>query len=160
MLSTEQSAYIAGFLDGDGSINVKIERRPAHTSTGFVLKPRLSFTQHTRNRVVLDTIRQWIGSGSVADYPSKQLSELVIRDKTSILATIEQILPYLIVKEKVATLMLSFLRIPMKRGMRRMELFRKRYKIAVQIRSRNLTPKKYLRITALDPVTTDPERER
>ncbi len=153
-LDKTKSAYLAGFLDGDGCISVKFEKRSKY-SRGFVLKPCLSFTQHTRNRLVLENIKDWINDGCLNDYSNKNVSELVVRKKETIKDILIQIGPYIIVKKQQLKLMLEMLSLPIFRGQQNDELFAKAYIIAKQIRDLNLTPKKYQVVPLSDPVTTD-----
>ncbi|PIR95567.1 hypothetical protein COT93_01710 [Candidatus Falkowbacteria bacterium CG10_big_fil_rev_8_21_14_0_10_37_18] len=153
-LDKTKSAYLAGFLDGDGCISVKFEKRSKY-SRGFVLKPVLSFTQHTRNRLVLENIKDWIDDGCLNDYSNKNVSELVVRKKETIKNVLVQVSPYVIVKKQQLKLMLEMLALPIFRGQQNDELFTKAYIIAKQIRDLNLTPKKYQVVPLSDPVTTD-----
>ena len=158
-LDKTKSAYLAGFLDGDGSISVKFEKR-INYSRGFALKPRVSFTQHTNNRIVLEKIQSWIEDGSLSDYPSKKMSELIIRKKDTIKEILVNIEPFIIVRKQQLKLMLKMLALPIFRGQQNDILFAKAYMIAKEIRSLNLSPKKYQDVSLFDPVTTDSERKR
>ena len=67
-------AYIAGFLDGDGCIKAKVDKQP---NNRFGMRTRIfvSFTQHTRNKHVLEWVFRQLKNGSIADYSSKKMSE-------------------------------------------------------------------------------------
>jgi len=102
-LSKEQAAFVAGFLEGDGCISVKIEPNPTSKRLGYAVKVKISFTQHTRNRKILVYLHRILG-GDLDDYFSKSLSELVIRERGKIHEIIKQIKPYLITKKRQAQL--------------------------------------------------------
>lgn len=99
-ITPTKAAYIAGFLDGDGSISAKIS--PTETGRfGYRVKLLVSFTQHTKNRKVLEYLKTIVQGGSkVADYPSKNLSEYVIADKRQVARILKVIRPYVVLKRK------------------------------------------------------------
>ena len=99
-ITPTKAAYIAGFLDGDGSISAKIA--PTKTGIfGYRVKLLISFTQHTKCRRVLEYIKKCVGGGGkIADYPSKNLSEFVIAERKQVRRLLKVIRPYLILKTK------------------------------------------------------------
>jgi hypothetical protein len=59
-------AYIAGFVDGEGSFHVAIQRNPS-TRVGWQLVPEFRVNQDVRRAQVLDLIRKRIGCGSIRE---------------------------------------------------------------------------------------------
>src|SRR3989344_2650334 len=96
-LSSEFWAYVAGFLDGDGCIAVKVEKSQT-CRLGFRARIRISFTQHKDKRGVLDYLRTRIGSGVIAEYQHNNMAEYVINDQEVIEQVLHFIEPYLVVK--------------------------------------------------------------
>jgi hypothetical protein len=96
VLSETQKAFVAGFLEGDGSISAKISPTP-WKRLGYRVRVIISFTQHTRNKEILRYLQKIVG-GSLKDYASRSMSELVIFDRKRVEDVLKEILPYLIVK--------------------------------------------------------------
>ena len=90
-------AYIAGFLDGDGCIKARIDKQP-NNKFGWRTRIIVSFTQHTRNRHVLDWIYNQLGNGSITDYPSKNISEYIITDSKFVERLLKGLRPYVVNK--------------------------------------------------------------
>src|SRR5215510_12643727 len=59
-------AYIAGFVDGEGSFHVAICRHPG-TRFGWQLIPELHVSQNAERREVLDLIRDRFGCGRIRE---------------------------------------------------------------------------------------------
>jgi hypothetical protein len=59
-------AYIAGFVDGEGSFHVAICRN-AGTTLGWQLVPEFHVSQNAERREVLDLIRQRLGCGRIRE---------------------------------------------------------------------------------------------
>jgi LAGLIDADG endonuclease len=57
-------AYIAGFVDGEGSFHVAICRN-AGTKAGWQLVPEFHVSQNAERREVLDLIKQRLGCGGI-----------------------------------------------------------------------------------------------
>ena len=91
-LSTD-NAYIAGFLDGDGSIMLQIKKR-SDCKRGFRFMATICFYQDSRHDNPLSWIRQKIGVG----YVSKRndgMTELRINGFESVRAFLSDLLPYI-----------------------------------------------------------------
>ena len=106
-LSEIQKAFIAGFLEGDGSISAKIllTRRKR---LRYRVRVVISFSQHIENRKILQHLQRMIG-GSLKDYPSHSQSELVIYNRNKVEEILKALLPYLVVKKKQAILALKII---------------------------------------------------
>src|SRR6187549_1181302 len=59
-------AYIAGFVDGEGSFHVAIQRNPS-TRVGWQLVPEFHVNQCPERRQVLDLIRERLGCGYIRE---------------------------------------------------------------------------------------------
>ena len=59
-------AYIAGFVDGEGSFHVAIQRNPS-TRVGWQLVPEFRVSQDVSRMQVLDLIRERMGCGSLRE---------------------------------------------------------------------------------------------
>jgi len=80
-------AYIAGFLDGDGSIFFQIVPRPDYKQK-FQIRTSIGFYQDTTNVKILEWLKEQIGSGyirhrktGISDYTiveSKEVRKLLI----------------------------------------------------------------------------------
>lgn len=104
VLSCEEAAYIAGFLDGDGAISAKVGKYKT-TWSGYRVRVVVSFTQKTGNRYVLDVLRSRIGHGrKVVDYPEKGLSEYVISDRSEVKDILGKVTEFLVLKKSQAVL--------------------------------------------------------
>ena len=106
-LSNEQLAYVAGFLDGDGCIASNYERSKPDSS--YRVRIRISFTQKSSRRIVLDTLRSWINSGVVAQYEHNDMAEYVIRDQKVVEQLLIAISPFLIVKKQHAEIAMQII---------------------------------------------------
>ena len=145
-------AYIAGFLDGDGCIKARIEKAP-NNKFGWRTSIRVSFTQHTRNRHVLDWIHSHLRSGYIADYPSKRLSEYTISDSKFIIRLLKGLRRYVVNKNRQLELALQIL--DLKDRYKNELSFKKGLELALKIRGLNNYHKKHF--PSGSPVTTDME---
>ena len=59
-------AYIAGFVDGEGSFHVAVQRNPS-TRVGFQLVPEFHVSQAPERRQILDLIAQRLGCGRIRE---------------------------------------------------------------------------------------------
>ena len=59
-------SYISGFVDGEGSFHVAIQRNPS-TSIGWQLVPEFRVSQDVSRRRVLDLIEERLGCGSIRE---------------------------------------------------------------------------------------------
>ena len=104
--------YISGFLDGDGSIIASIEKRPDRRRFPYRIRLKINFTQHIRHRNMLRILQEALGGiGSVRHIQSHNLAELVIQKRSDVQRTLERLLPYLILKQRQARIMLAMIEI-------------------------------------------------
>jgi len=57
-------AYIAGFVDGEGTFHVAVQRNPS-TAAGWQLVPEFHVSQNAERRQVLDLIARRLGCGRI-----------------------------------------------------------------------------------------------
>lgn len=91
ILTTEQAAYLAGFIDGEGSVGI------------ISGKIRVAITQGEPGKHILYTIKDWIGAGTVGLHrPAQGNWQAVYRYRlasTSMsIQLYEQLKPYLRLK--------------------------------------------------------------
>ena len=82
-------SYVAGFLDGDGSIVAVLERRPERRRFPYRIRLKINFTQHIRHRNVIVKLQNFLGGvGAVREVKSHNLVELVIQDRNEVQRTL------------------------------------------------------------------------
>ena len=100
-------AYIAGFLDGDGSIMVQVKNRPSST-IGFRLMFTICFYQDSRHRKPLEWIRRKIEIGYLSDRCDK-ITELKINGYKQVKRILEKIQPFVKFKKRQTEIALKIL---------------------------------------------------
>ena len=100
-------AYIAGFLDGDGSIMLQIHRRKAGKET-FRVKTVICFYQDSRHIDKIEWIKGVLGCGYV--YTRRDhITELRIEGFQRVFEVLSHLKPYLRFKKKQVDLMLKII---------------------------------------------------
>ncbi len=89
-------AYIAGFLDGDGSIILQLKPRRDYVF-GYQIKATVSFYQKRHNRHVLEWLNQQIGLGTIRDRPDG-ISEYDVEGLAPARTVLEIVRPYVVLK--------------------------------------------------------------
>lgn len=100
-------AYLAGFLDGDGSIYVRLKPNKTY-KYGFQVAPSVVFFQKNSAEAVLKEIQTKCECGYLR-YRNDGMIELTIGDRPSIKKILQNVSPFLIGKQKQAELMLKIL---------------------------------------------------
>ena len=101
-------SYLAGFLDGDGSIVAQIVERSDYVLK-YQLRVRVSFTQKTRRKHFLLQIQKELGGkGCVRERPDG-VSEFAIVGQNDVGWFLKQIAPMLHLKKKQAYLVLKII---------------------------------------------------
>ncbi len=96
------ASYLAGFLDGDGSIHFQFVRQKGYRF-GFYIRASLSLSQCTSEREHLEHLQKVIGGGYVRDRGTG-MSDLVITSRPLLIEILERVEPYVLVKrEQVRT---------------------------------------------------------
>ena len=88
------SHYIAGFVDGEGSFHIAIQRR-SDLPKGFQLIPEFHVSQHRDKALILQMIRDFFGCGYVKPNHPGSLCDItevyVVRNRQDLL---EKIIPF------------------------------------------------------------------
>jgi len=100
-------AYIAGFLDGDGSVYVRIKPHEGYKYK-FQISPYIVFYQAKKNRLILEYLKDKMQVGYIRDR-NDGICEYIIGDLNSIEKFIKWIGPYSILKRKQIQLMSKIL---------------------------------------------------
>ena len=108
-LSKTDKAYIAGFLDGDGSIYVRLKPNLTYRFK-YQISPALVFYQSKKEKLHLVWLKGLIKRGYIRDR-NDGIVEYIIGDVDSIKKTVKEILPYLKLKRKQGELMLKILEV-------------------------------------------------
>jgi hypothetical protein len=102
--------YLAGFLDGDGSI---VATRERYHSKRFPYRVRIkvNFTQHARHVDKLKLMQETLlGFGVIRTNAQKNLAELVIQNRSEVQAVLARLSPSLLIKKRQAILALEVLK--------------------------------------------------
>lgn len=107
-LSKEKKAYIAGFLDGDGSIHVRLKPNSSYRFR-FQIAPAIVFYQSKKEINYLKWLKEEMGVGHLR-IRKDGIGELTVADINGLKEVIKNISPYLRLKKKQAILMSEILR--------------------------------------------------
>lgn len=103
-LTKEQAAYIAGFIDADGSLIGQIVRQQTYFLK-FQVRITMSLIQKTQRKEFLMKWQKLIG-GTIRDR-NDGISELNLVGRDNIVPILKQVLPYLMIKTMQAKLILK-----------------------------------------------------
>jgi intein-encoded DNA endonuclease-like protein len=106
-LSSTQKAYLAGFLDGDGSIYVRAKPNQTYRF-GYQIAPYIVFYQSSKSGL-FKKVYSLIGFGH-ARMRADGVTEYIISKRNNIIEFINLIYPFLILKQKQAKLLLQILK--------------------------------------------------
>ncbi len=85
-------AYIAGFLDGDGSIFFQIVPRPDYKQK-FQIRTSIGFYQDTTNVKILEWLKEQIGSGYIR-HRKTGISDYTIVESNEVKRILTLLQPY------------------------------------------------------------------
>lgn len=106
-LSSTQKAYLAGSLDGDGSIYVRLKPNAGYRY-GFQVAPYIALFQSRKELKKFEKLCFLIGLGYIRERKDG-IVEYTIGREGAIRAFLKIVQPYLIMKKEQATLMLEIL---------------------------------------------------
>ena len=95
-LSTNQKAYLAGFLDGDGSVYVRLKPNDDYRY-GFQIAPYIIFFQSKQCQSKFAQIGEMLGCGYMRERKDGIL-EYTINRKEAIREVVDILLPYSLLK--------------------------------------------------------------
>jgi intein-encoded DNA endonuclease-like protein len=91
-------AYIAGFLDGDGSIIFQLVRRRDYVY-GYQARASVCFYQHTRNRAGLEWLKQQLHRAYIRDRAGS-MSDFTIVGWSAVERILELVRPFTVFKRE------------------------------------------------------------
>jgi LAGLIDADG endonuclease len=97
-MNASDASYVAGFLDGDGSIHFQLVRQKEYRF-GFYIRASVSFSQSSTARRGLEHIQRLLGGGYLRDRGTG-MSDLVITSRPLLLHILEDVEPYVIFKKE------------------------------------------------------------
>jgi hypothetical protein len=111
-LSPIKKAYIAGFLDGDGSIYVRAKPNPTY-KYGFQVAPYIVLFQSGKGKENFLKVCNLIGSGYIRER-NDGILEYIINKIDDVKEFLKAIYPYIILKKKQIKLMLHIIELKKK----------------------------------------------
>lgn len=133
MLNQIQKAYLAGFLDGDGSIYVQAKPNPTY-KYGFQVAPYIVLFQSQKDKENFEKVCSLIGFGYLRERKDGIL-EYIIGRADEIREFIRHLKPYLVMKKDQAELIIQIL--DAKEGVESEEDFKKLLKLIDSFRELN-----------------------
>ena len=97
-MNVSTASYVAGFLDGDGSIHFQLVKQKEYRF-GFYIRASVSFSQSTSARQGLEKIQTLIGGGGYMRDRGTGMSDLVITSRPILLRLLQEVEPYVIFKK-------------------------------------------------------------
>ena len=144
-MNVSTASYVAGFLDGDGSIHFQLIRQKEYRF-GFYIRASLSFSQSTSARHGLEAIQEMVGGGGYIRDRGTGMSDLVITSRPLLVKILQDVEPYVIFKRRHVAAALTIL--PQLERLREPEIF---LQIARQVDAfATLNYSKTKRISAVD----------
>ena len=107
IISTTKRAYLAGFLDGDGSIYVRLKPNSTY-KYGFQISPYIILFQSTKEIENFKKVCALINCGYMRER-NDGILEYTINRRDEIIKFLKLIKPYLILKKEQAGLMIKIL---------------------------------------------------
>jgi len=111
-LTTSQKAYLAGFLDGDGSVYVRLRRNDTY-HYGYQVAPYIVFYQKKDYLGDLEKIKEVIGVGYIR-IRKDGIVEYTIGDRKSLIEFAKAITPFSKLKFRQLKLLLEILEVKVK----------------------------------------------
>ena len=97
-MNASAASYLAGFMDGDGSIHFQLVRQ-AEYRFGFYIRCSLSLSQSTSARKGLELLQDLIGGGYLRDRGTG-MSDLVITSRPLLISVFQAVAPYVLFKKE------------------------------------------------------------
>lgn len=114
-------SYIAGFLDGDGSIMLQIKKRKQGSKSGYRFMATICFYQDSRHNRPLFWIQRILKAGYLS-HRKDGISELRINGYEVIEKNIENLLPFIKFKKLQAKKLLSSVKLLKKKNLTEKDL--------------------------------------
>jgi len=100
LVTNEELAYIAGFLDGDGCVMAQLVRRKDYIY-GYQIRTSIVFYQKSRNQKILHWLKSQLQLGYIR-YRNDDISEYTIVGFKEVNSILKRLLPYLRLKKELA----------------------------------------------------------
>ena len=97
-MEASQASYLAGFMDGDGSIHFQLVQQREYRF-GYYIRASLSFSQATTARHGLELIQGVVGGGYLRDRGTG-MSDLVITRRPLLIELLTAMQPYVVFKRE------------------------------------------------------------
>ncbi len=97
-MDVSTASYVAGFLDGDGSIHFQLVRQKEYRF-GFYIRASISFSQSTSARAGLERIQALLGGDGYLRDRGTGMSDLVITSRPVLLRILQAVEPHVIFKQ-------------------------------------------------------------
>jgi hypothetical protein len=107
-MDVSTASYVAGFLDGDGSIHFQLVKQKEYRF-GYYIRASISFSQSTSARQGLEQIQGLLGGGGYLRDRGTGMSDLVITSRPVLLRVLQEVEPYVIFKREHVGRALSIL---------------------------------------------------
>ena len=98
-MRASEASYVAGFLDGDGSIHFQLVRQKEYRF-GYYIRASVSFSQSTSARAGLEQIQLMVGGGGYLRDRGTGMSDLVITSRPLLLRLLLAVEPYVVFKRE------------------------------------------------------------
>ena len=106
-ISSTTKAYLAGFMDGDGSIYVRLKPNPTY-KYGFQVAPYIVFFQSSKNKINFEKVCSLINIGYIRERKDG-IMEFIISKNEDIKKFLKIVKPYSIMKKEQVELMSKIL---------------------------------------------------
>ena len=106
-ISSITKAYLAGFMDGDGSIYVRLKPNPTY-KYGFQVAPYIVFFQSSKNKENFEKVCSLINIGYIRERKDG-IMEFIISKNEDIKKFLKIVKPYSIMKKEQVELMSKIL---------------------------------------------------
>ncbi len=111
-MNAYQRAYLAGLIDGDGSIMLQLKPR-THSKFGVRVKTLLVIYQDTKMKSEMEWLHQELGAGYLYER-NDHISEIRIEGHQQVKRILTELKPYLRFKKNQAELILKSIKIMQK----------------------------------------------
>jgi len=105
-ITNEDKAYIAGFLDGGGSLLTQIVK--GTYKYGFTFRYTIQFVQNKKNHSIMLWLKSRLKIGNIR-IRNDNISEYAITGKYAVALIIKVLLPYLKIKKELGYLLLNII---------------------------------------------------
>jgi len=113
LVSSEELAYIAGFLDGDGCVMAQLVRRKDYIY-GYQIRTSVVFYQKSRNQRILHWLKDRLELGYIR-HRNDGMTEYAIVGLREVKSLLTILLPYLRLKKGLAEEVVELIRVIPKR---------------------------------------------